>query len=180
MSMSQRIRRIRQSHPATLPPTKLRAVKPTECRTVPARATLPVVDDAAPRDAFIAYQRKSLEHDPNIPWLIKWFLRRVYDWYGFAATDHDGKSYCKTEYRGVFLCESDARWAASCPGGQYRSLPINAALPEEMVGYGIYDVPCSEESANYRNHRFQFVAVSSRQLELLEAKVEQVVQSASA
>lgn len=138
------------------------------------------VEADPPCEAFIAYQRKSLEHDERVPWLIKWFLRRVYEWYGWAATDHDGKGYCKTEYRGVFFCESDARWAASCDGGQYRSLPVNAALPEEMVGYGVYDVPLSEESSMYRNHQLPFVAVSRKDLQRLEAKVEQVVQSASA
>lgn len=133
----------------------------------PARAEA----DSTMPDLWVAYQRKSLDNDPRLPWWLKWFLRRVYDHYDWAANDHDGKSYCQTEWRGVFTDESDARWAASCPGGQYRSLPFEVALPEETVGYGKYDVPLSSHSAKYRHKKLPFVAVPREQIERLEEKI---------
>src|SRR5215204_840188 len=62
---------------------------------------------------YLATQQKPLDAHPTMPGVVKWFLRRVYDYYGFAATDHNGRAYCSVEHRGVFDHEGDARWAAN-------------------------------------------------------------------
>lgn len=139
-----------------------------------------VEDSAEEEKIFIAYQFKSLEDDPRLPRWLKWVLRKIYDHYEWAANDHDGKSYCQIQWRGSFYNEADARWAASCPGGRYRALPLNGLLPEETCQYGIYDVPLSSHSPNYRNRSLSFVAVPRERLVQLEKKVEQVYRSASA
>lgn len=132
---------------------------------------------------YVATQQKTLDEHPTMPWVIKWLLRAVYDYYGFAATDHNGKVYCAVEHRGVFDSESDARWAANCKGGAYKEIPYNTALPEETCQFGVHDFPQSEASASYRKRRLPFVAIARTEFEnigLLEAKVEQLVRSASA
>ena len=100
-------------------------------------------------DIWLVTQRKSLESAvPNR--LIRWFLRWVFAHYGFAARDHDGRSYASIEYRGAYTTESAARYAASCDGGAYKPIPFNEALPEETVSYKAGDVPLSEASSWYR------------------------------
>jgi len=132
---------------------------------------------------YLATQQKPLDAHPTMPGVVKWFLRRVYDYYGFAATDHNGRAYCSVEHRGVFDHEGDARWAANCEGGAYKAIPYNEALPEETCQFGVHDFPQSEASPGYRKRRLQFVAIARTELEqigLIEAKIEQVVKNASA
>ncbi len=100
-------------------------------------------------DVWLVTQRKSLESAvPNR--LIRWFLRWVFQRYGFAARDYDGRSYASIEFRGAFLDEAEARWFANCEGGAVKPIPLNDALPEETVSYKAGDVPLSEASPWYR------------------------------
>lgn len=128
--------------------------------------------------AYVVIQQKSLDDDPHVPRLVKWLLRRIYHRYGWAATDHNGKSYCKLEFVGIFDNASTARWAAMMPGGSYRELPLNASLPEETCQFGVYDHPLSEASPEYRHRQMPFVAVSRADLDALGMKIEQTVDCA--
>lgn len=114
---------------------------------------------------WLVRQQKTLDDHPTMPEEVKEFLRWVYDTYGFAATAHNGKAYCSVEDRGVFDDEADARWSANCPGGSYKAVPYNVSLPEETVIYGPHDFPALEASASYRNRKFPFTVVPTRQLE---------------
>lgn len=128
--------------------------------------------------AYVVIQQKSLDDDKRVPWIIKWLLRRIYHRYGWAATDHNGKSYCKLEFVGIFDSAPAARWAAMMPGASYRELPLNASLPEETCQFGVYDHPLSEESAEYRKRQMPFVAVARADLDALGMKIEQTVDCA--
>lgn len=117
---------------------------------------------------WLVTQQKALEEMvPNR--LVRWFLRWVYQKYGFAAFHYDGTTYYNLEHRGVFADEADARWAANCKGGGYKQVPFNVPLPEETAQYGVHDFPQSEASADYRNRRLPFTVVPTYGLEQLEA-----------
>lgn len=131
-----------------------------------------------PQSIFIAVQQKSLDDDPHVPWWVKWLLRRIYQWYSWAAVDKDGRSYCKLEFRGAFTTEAAARWAAGCLGGSYRELPLDAPLPEETCQFGVHDFPLSSASPEYRNRRLPYVAISREDLERLGSKIEQTIDCA--
>lgn len=135
-------------------------------------------------DHYLVTQRKTLEEVEPI-WVIRWLLRKYFQWRGFACRSHcgecDGKCYASVEYRGTFEDLGDARWAANCKGGEVKPIPFNAALPEETVQYGVGDVPMSEASQFYRRGvALPFTAVSREMLARLEEKVEQVFRSANA
>lgn len=117
--------------------------------------------------AYVVLQQKSLDDDPCIPWIIKWLLRKIYQWYGWAAVDKQGKSYCKIEFVGIYDNVTEARWAAMVPGGSYRELPLNASLPEETCQFKIHDFPHSSASQEYRNRKLAFTAVPVSELERL-------------
>jgi len=132
---------------------------------------------------YLARQQKPLD-DFDMPRVFKWFLLWIYDRYGFAATGFkvlvppDTKpnpsnwqvlDYCSYEDRGVFVKESDARWAANCTGGSHKSVPLNAALPEETCKFGIHDFPQSPASPLYRRRRLPYCAVPTRHVELLNS-----------
>src|ERR1044071_1910530 len=68
---------------------------------VPARS-LNYMPDEDLRTAYVALQTKSLDDDPDIPYVVKWLLRRIYHRYGWTAMDHDGQSYCKWSFLGIF------------------------------------------------------------------------------
>jgi hypothetical protein len=125
------------------------------------------------RNLWLVTQRKPLESvEPN-PWL-RWLLRRYFRWRGFAARDHDGKSYASIEYRGVFDDEGEARWAAKCDGGAVKPIPFNCALPEETVQYQSNDVPMSEAAAWYRRGvMLPFVAVPRSGIDRLREKIHE-------
>lgn len=118
--------------------------------------------------AYVAMQQKSLDDDPLVPWIIKWFLRWVYHRYGWAAVDKNGRSYCKLEFLGVFDTATAARWAAMVPGGSWRELPLNTSLPEETCQFGKHDFPCSSVSSEYRNRKLPFQSVPTYELERLK------------
>ena len=105
------------------------------------------------RNMQLVTQRKPLEEVEPI-WLIRWLLRRYFEWRGFACRSHcgscDGKCYASIEYRGVFDDEAMAYHAARCAGGEVKPIPFNAALPEETVKYESGDAPLSEASPWYR------------------------------
>lgn len=128
--------------------------------------------------AYVVVQQKSLEDDPLVPWWMKWLLRRIYQWYGWAAVGHDGKSYCKLEFIGIFDNATAARWAAMVPGGSYRELPLNTSLPEETCQFGVHDFPHAEASSEYRNRRLPYVAVARDDLDALGVKIEQTIDCA--
>lgn len=143
---------------------------------------------------YLARQQKPLD-DFDMPRLFKWFLLWIYDRYGFAATgfkvtvppdtepphgdwrngdlrnynDWQVVDYCSYEDRGVFVKESDARWAANCHGGSYKAIPLNAALPEETCKFGTHDFPQSDASPLYRRRRLPYCAVPTRRVELLNS-----------
>lgn len=121
--------------------------------------------------AYVVVQQKSLDNDPLVPNWVKWFLRWVYQRYGWAAVGRDGKSYCKLEFVGIYDNATDARWAAMIPGGSYRELPLNASLPEGTCQFGTHDFPYSSASQEYRSRKLPFMAVPTNELEKLrEAK----------
>lgn len=130
------------------------------------------------KDVYLVTQRKPLEAVVPHRWM-RWLLRMVFKYYGFACRDADGKSYASIEYRGVFDNEADARWAANCDGGAVKPIPFNAALPEQTVTYKAGDVPMSEASSFYRRGvLLPFVAVDRSDvagLAMLEAKIEQTL-----
>jgi hypothetical protein len=128
--------------------------------------------------AWLVTQQKSLKDDPLVPRWVKLFLRWVYFRYGWAAVDHDGKSYCKLEFRGIYDNASAARYAAMIPGGSYRELPLNCSLPEETCQFGSYDHPLSDVSPEYRHRRLPFVAIPRIEIEALEQKVQQTLDCA--
>lgn len=130
------------------------------------------------RTAYVALQQKSLDDDPLVPRWLKWVLRAIYKKYHWAATGHDGKSYCKIDFIGIFDNATDARWAAMVPGGSYRELPLNCSLPEESCQFGTYDHPMSEASQMYRKREMPFVAVPRNELEQLEDKVQETLDCA--
>jgi hypothetical protein len=106
------------------------------------------------RSMKLVTQRKPLEEVEPI-WLLRWLLRRYFEWRGFACRSHcgkcDGKCYASIEYRGVFDDDGMAYHAARCKGGAVKPISFNAALPEETVQYKEgEDVPLSEASAWYR------------------------------
>jgi len=115
--------------------------------------------------AYVAFQTKSLDDDPNIPRLVKWLLRRIYHRYGWTAMDHDGKSYCKWSFLGIFDTATEARWAAMVPGGSWMELPLNESLPEETSQFRAHDFPRSSASHEYRNRKLAFTAVPTSELE---------------
>lgn len=128
-------------------------------------------------DLYLTTQRKPLE-EVVASRFVRWLLRRIYEHYGFAARDTDGKTYFNIEYRGVFSDPAEARYWANCTGGAVRPIPFNAPLPEATVGYRNFDVPQSEASAEYRRMRMPFVAVPRAERDLfneLAAQIEQTV-----
>lgn len=128
--------------------------------------------------AYIVYQKKSLDDDPLVPRWLKWLLRKIYDHYGWAASDHDGKSYCKLEFLGIYDTCTAARWAAMVPGGGYHEVPVNESLPEETSQFRVHDFPKSSASTQYRRRRLPFVTVPREQLEQLEDKVQETLDCA--
>ena len=119
---------------------------------------------------FLVGKRPPLTGYPML-WrvLARWVYRRL-NW----APDYG------IEYQGVFTSEAAARHAASAPGMFYIELPLNSELPEETAQWGAHDFPLSDASSDYRHRRWPLIAVSRRDLEMLEAKIEQVARSASA
>lgn len=118
------------------------------------------------RDFWLVTQRKPLE-DVEPIWILRWLLRRYFQWRGFACRSHcgkcDGKCYASIEYRGGFDDEGAARWAANCKGGAIKPIPFNCATPEETVTYKAGDVPLSEASPWYRRGvMLPFKAVSRK------------------
>jgi hypothetical protein len=128
--------------------------------------------------AYVAFQTKSLDDDPHVPRFVKWLLRRIYHRYGWTAMDHDGKSYCKWAFLGIFDTSTQARWAAMVPGGSWMELPLNESLPEETSQFGMHDYPRSSVSHEYRNRKLPFVAVPRVDIERLEAKIEETIEHA--
>ena len=134
---------------------------------VPARSLNNMPDEDL-RTAYVVLQTKSLDDDPDIPYVIKWLLRRIYHRYGWTAMDHDGKSYCKWSFLGIFDTATAARWAAMVPGGSWMELPLDVSLPEETCQFRIHDFPHSSVSHEYRNRRLPLVAVPIDELEQLQ------------
>lgn len=128
--------------------------------------------------AWIVVQQKSLKDDPHVPRLVKWFLRWVYFRYGWAATGHDGKSYTKLEFVGIYDSAPAARYAAMVPGGSYRELPLNCSLPEETCQFGSYDHPMSDASSQYRHRKMPFITISRAQFNAMDRQVEQTANCA--
>jgi len=153
----------------------------SRCRQASLKA-LAKAQMAEVRNLWLVTQRKSLESIEPWPWL-RWLLRQYFAWRGFACRSHcgkcDGRCYASIEYRGVFDSESEARWAASCEGGEYKPIPFNAALPEQTVRYLAGDAPLSEASAWYRRGAaLPFETITRADLKRLERKIEETVECA--
>ena len=123
--------------------------------------------------AYVVVQQKPLDTDPHVPRWLKWLLRLIYRKYGWAAVDHNGKSYCKLEFVGIFDNATAARWAAMVPGGSYRELPLNASLPAETSQFRVHDFPHSSASHEYRKRKLAFQAVPTTELERLREATHQ-------
>jgi hypothetical protein len=135
--------------------------------------------DGELRTAYLALQTKSLDDDPDVPYWIKWILRRIYHRYGWTAMDHDGKSYCKWSFLGIFDTATAARWAAMVPGGSWMELPLNESLPEETSQFRSHDFPLSSVSHEYRNRKLPFITLPREDLDALDAKVAQTLNRAN-
>lgn len=131
-----------------------------------------------PLTAYVALVQKSLDDDKLVPQWVKYLLRWIYCHYGWAAVGHDGRSYCKLEYLGIFDTAEGARMAAMVPGGSYHELPLNRALPEETCQFGVHDFPLSSASPDYRNQKPPFLAVAREDWEHLEQKINETVDCA--
>lgn len=136
---------------------------------------------------YLVTQQKALEE--LVPhWILRWFLRWVYQRYGFAAMSchcKHGVTYFNLEQRATFSDPAIARHWANCKGGAYKPIPYNVPLPEETAKYGELDYSQSEASADYRNRQLPFTVVPTYNLQRLEeirrrtdALVEQYRQSA--
>lgn len=126
--------------------------------------TLEVVEvenETRPKSVFLVARRPPLSDHPFI-W--RWLARFVYERIQWAP-DYG------IEYQGVYTDEAEARWAASGQGMFLIELPLNASLPTETCQYGVHDFPLSEASHEYRNRKFQYVAVPCGQLERLQEKI---------
>lgn len=128
--------------------------------------------------AYVVVQQKSLDDDPHLPRWVKWLVKWIYFRYGWAAVGHDGKSYTKLEFIGIYDSAPAARWAAGVPGGSYRELPLNTSLPEETCQFGVHDFPLSSASPEYRKRQLPFVAVAREDLDALGLKIEQTIDCA--
>lgn len=199
--MSHRINRLRLSHPAESLPLGRRTNQARTTQAFPrVRAKSREVAEEV-RDHWLATQRKPLEEVEPV-WILRWLLRRYFQWRGFACRRHvcqnedgrhgngetvkcptcatpvvvlcDGQCYASIEYRGTFESESEGRWAANCNGGEVKPIPFKSALPEETVSYGVGDVPQSEASQFYRQGvALPFAAVPRGQLERLREKIRE-------
>lgn len=130
------------------------------------------------KTAYVSFQVKSLDDDPHVPRLVKWLLRRIYHRYAWTAMDHDGKSYTKWEFLGIFDTATEARWAAMVPGGSWMELPLNQSLPEETSQFRTHDFPRSSVSGEYRNRELPFIAVPRTAFEALDEKTIQTLNCA--
>lgn len=109
-----------------------------------------VLDDMRVKSVFLVATRPPLgDHPP----LWRWLARRVYERLHWCPD-------FGIEYQGVFTDEAEARYEASRAGGFYMELPLNGALPDTACQFGKHDFPLSEASAEYRNRKPAFVAVS--------------------
>lgn len=113
----------------------------------------------------------------SMPRVLKWFLRWVYDYYGFAATAHDGKQYCNVQEVGVYDDEADARWEMGQRPRQLvasiKWVPYNCPNPAETTKTGLYDSSNPEVGLLYRNRRLPFTSVPTEQLEYLQERLTQ-------
>lgn len=138
----------------------------------------PVMFDDDLRTAYVAFQTKSLDDDPHVPRLVKWLLRRIYHRYAWTAMGHDGKSYTKWEFLGIYDTVTEARWAAMVPGGSWMELPLNESLPEETSQFRAHDFPRSSVSSEYRNRQLPFVTLPRGDFEALDEKTIQTLNCA--
>jgi len=130
------------------------------------------------RTGYIVLVTKSLDDDPHVPRLVKWLLRRIYHHYAWTAMAHDGKSYCKWEFLGIYDTATEARWAAMVPGGSWMELPLNLSLPEESCQFRTHDFPRSSVSQEYRERQLPFVTIPRAEFNALDAKVAQTLNCA--
>lgn len=137
---------------------------------------MPIVATDIP-GKWLVQEQKGLDSYP-MPRLLKWLLRRVYDFYGFAATAHNGKQYCNVQEVGVYDDEADARWEMTQrPKGCLPSIkwvPHNCPNPAETTKVGLYDSLHPEAGLVYRNRRLPFTAVPTRELEATHADVRRL------
>lgn len=118
--------------------------------------------EVAPTSVFLVARRPPLSQHPFLwRWLARFVYRRI-NW----APDYG------IEYQGVYTDAAEARYAASEAGGFVIEVPLNASLPPETCQYGAHDFPLSEVSHQYRNRKFQFVAVPRGQIERLREKIQ--------
>ncbi len=138
---------------------------------------------------YLVTQQKALEE--LVPhWIVRWFLRWVYQHYGFAAMSckcKHGVTYFNLEQRATFSDPAEARHWANCSGGAYKPIPHDPPqpLPDQTAQYGELDYPQSEASSDYRNRKLPFTVVPTYNLERREemrrstdALVEEYRQSA--
>lgn len=130
------------------------------------------------RTAYVVFQTKSLDDDPHVPQLVKWLLRRIYQRYAWTAMGHDGKSYTKWEFLGIFDTSGGARWAAMVPGGSWMELPLNESLPEETSQFRAHDFPRLSASQEYRDRKLPFVTLPRVDFEALDEKTIQTLNCA--
>lgn len=123
---------------------------------------------------WLVQEQRGLDSYP-MPRILKWLLRKIYDYYGFAATAHDGAQYCNVQEVGVYDDEADARWEmAQRPRHLIASVkwvPHNCPNPAETTRSGLYDSPDPEVGLLYRNRRLPFTSVPTAQLEQLQQRL---------
>lgn len=134
---------------------------------------MPVVATDIP-GKWLVQEQRGLNSYP-MPWVLKKFLRWVYDYYGFAATAHDGSQYCNVQEVGIYDDKDDARWEMSQrPRDLVTSIkwvPHNCPNPAETCKTGLYDSSDVEVGLLYRNRRLPFTSVPTSQLEHLQQRL---------
>ena len=183
MSTSQRISKISRNLKI-----RHRVDHPTGQKTIKARLRLiPAIRKDRVSEAlhmaaeivnhYLVTQQKALEE--LVPhWIVRWFLRWVYQHYGFAAMScrcKHGVTYFNLEQRATFSDPAEARHWANCSGGSYKPIPHDPPqpLPEITAQYGVLDFPQSEASADYRNRKLPFSVVPTADLERLGHGIRQ-------
>jgi len=115
-----------------------------------------------------------------LPKWAQWLVRFIYFRYGWAAMAKDDKGmYFSVEYRGVTPDEGEARFFTSEENSSYMKVPWRSCLSVSTGQYSTHDFPLSDASHKYRKRELPFIQVRRHELELLEAKIEQVARSAS-
>lgn len=87
----------------------------------------------------------------DLPWWAQWMLLFVARHCAWAFSGYDGKTYYCTHDQAIATSLAEAIVLANRPGWSYKELPVNKALPEEPVTFGIQAYPASNRPLQVLN-----------------------------